>query len=79
MLQHTPEHSHYNAMTSFQAFRLSPHYRRVRTDLRGIEVEIMYVRRETKPSVQGQKHIEFWQQYITDMGGILTHVVSLEG
>jgi hypothetical protein len=79
MLHHTSEYSQYTTITSFQAFRQSPYYRRVRADLRGIAVELIYVRRETKRSVQGQKHIEFWQQYITDMGGILTHVISLEG
>jgi hypothetical protein len=79
MLQHTPEYSQYDTIASFEAFRRLPYYRRVRTDLRGIEVQIIYVRRETRQHVQGRAHIEFWQQYLVDMGGLLMHVIALEG
>jgi hypothetical protein len=79
MLQHSTEYSQYDAIRSFETFRQSPYYHQVRTDLRGIEVEILYVRRTTRHRVQGKGHIEFWQHYIRDMGGVLTHVVALEG
>jgi hypothetical protein len=79
MLQHTPAYSQYSTVASFEAFRQMPYYRQVRTDLTGIEVHIVYVRRDTRTRVQGRAHIEFWQQYIADMGGKLTHVLALEG
>jgi hypothetical protein len=79
MLHHTPEHSQYNQITPFEVFRPSPYYRRVMTDLQGVEIEILYVRRDTRRHVQGKIHIEFWQRYITDVGGVLTRVVALQG
>jgi hypothetical protein len=79
MLQHTPGHSQYSAVASYDAFRKSEYFRSVRADLRGIDVEILYVRRGTARSVQGQAHIKFWQAYLTDMGARLGRVVSVEG
>ena len=80
MLQYMPsKFSQYKEIIPFEMFRESLYYRQIRTDLSGIEVEIIYVRRDTQRHVQGKLHIEFWQKYITDMGGILTHVISLQG
>lgn len=79
MLQHTPELSQYDKILPFETFRGSPYYRRVRTDLRGVKVAIIYVRRATRRAVQGKAHIEFWQQYIHDMGGVVTGVDALQG
>tara|TARA_R110001599_G_scaffold72551_1_gene201233 strand:+ start:4291 stop:5148 length:858 start_codon:yes stop_codon:yes gene_type:complete len=45
-------------------------------DLRGVEVEILYVRRHPK---QGKKHIEFWQSYFSEQGARLTRVFSVSG
>lgn len=79
MLQHTAEYSQYGGNLNFQEFRKSGYYRRVRADLRGVEVEIIYVRRNTRRAVQGKAHIQFWRDYIDDLGGTLTRVVALEG
>lgn len=79
MLQHTSDYSQYQMIRPFTDFQQSQYYDRVRTDLRGIKVEIIYVRRNIHKRVQGKHHIEFWQQYIAVMGGVLTHVLPLEG
>jgi hypothetical protein len=80
MLQYMPSKlSQYKEIIPFQMFRESSYYRQVRTDLSGVEVEIVYVRRDTQRHVQGKAHIVFWQKYIADMGGILTRVISLQG
>lgn len=79
MLQHTFELSQYEKILPFHEFRKSSFYRKIRTDLEGVDVEIIYIRRDTKQNVQGKAHIEFWKRYFRDMGGTLTHVISLEG
>ncbi len=79
MLQHTVEYSQYKGGFDFQEFRESDYYRRLRADLRGVEVEIIYIRRDTRRAVQGKAHIQFWRDYIRDQGGAVTHVIALEG
>ncbi len=79
MLQHTADYSQYSGSLDFREFRKSPYYRRLQADLRGVEVEIIYVRRDTRHAAQGKAHIQFWRDYIHDLGGTLTRVVALEG
>ena len=79
MLQHTVEFSQYKGGLDFQEFRKSDYYHRFRADLRGVEVEIIYVRRDTRRAVQGKAHILFWRDYIRDQGGAVTRVIPLEG
>jgi hypothetical protein len=79
MLQHTIEYSQYKGGHDFQEFRKSAYYRRLQADLRGVEVEIIYVRRDTRRAAQGKAHIQFWRDYISDLGGTVTRVVALEG
>src|SRR5262249_53067496 len=79
MLQYTLEYSQYDRVQSFDTFRSSNYHRRVRADLKGADVEIIYIRRGTRNAVQGKAHIRFWEDYIRDANGSLTHVVPLEG
>jgi hypothetical protein len=82
LLQHTDDYSHYgSAAPSFDAFRRSRGYRRVQTDLSDWDVTVFYARRDdalARP-VQGRSHIEFWDEYITAMGGRLVQVQWIEG
>lgn len=77
MLHNTAEYSHYRAIPDFNDFRSTTYYRRVRPDLRGVDVELYYLRRDQTP--QGKNHIEFWQQYFADSGAKLVHVIALQG
>ena len=79
MLQHTTEYSQYNSDLDFQEFRKSGFYRRLQADLRGVEVEIIYIRRDTRRAAQGKAHVQFWRDYIHDLGGAVTRIVALEG
>src|SRR3546814_13411971 len=79
MLQHGADYSQYGGKLDFAQFRQSAQYRKLRADLRGIEVEVFYLRRETRKSAQGAAHVQFWRDYLEDLGGRLTHVVALEG
>jgi hypothetical protein len=77
MLQNMPEYSQYHQIGSFDEFRRTPYYLRISADLRGVEVELYYVRRDN--AMQGTKHVEFWQQYFKTSGATLVHVVALQG
>jgi hypothetical protein len=79
LLHHTPEYSQYSDLGDFKKFRATDYYRRVRPNLKDVQVELYYLRRTTRYVTQGQKHIEFWQAYISDAGGTLVRAVSIEG
>ncbi|HEY9788371.1 MAG TPA: hypothetical protein V6D17_23480 [Candidatus Obscuribacterales bacterium] len=77
LLHNTPQFSQYGGPGSFDDFRRTDYYRRVRPDLRGVQVEIIYLRREG--TEQGRSHIEFWQDYFRDSGASVIHVTALQG
>lgn len=77
MLQNTEALSQYKELAPFTDFRQTDPYRRLRTDLRGVEVEILYFGRRS--DLQGRKHIEFWQDYFADSGATLVHVTNIQG
>jgi hypothetical protein len=77
MLQNVPEYSQYKQSGTFEELRRTQYYRRVSADLRGVEVELYYLRRNN--TLQGAKHIEFWEQYFRESGATLVHVVALQG
>lgn len=79
MLQHTDGASHYANFLPFDGFGDTPYYRRVRGDLRDVEVEIFYIWRTTNKTIQGKAHVQFWRDLISDQGGTLVHVDSIEG
>lgn len=78
LLHNTSEFSHYRGDLDFKHFRKNPYYRKVRGNFDGIEVVLLYIRRDT-PVVQGRKHIQFWQEYFADQGGLVKRVVAIEG
>jgi len=77
MLQNMPEYSQYHEIGSFQQIQHSAYYQRIKPDLRGVDVELYYIRRDQ--NVKADKHILFWQDYFAAAGATLTHVVRLEG
>ena len=82
MLEHTDDYSHYRtARASLAALRALPAYPRLRTDLRGTEVEILYVRRDDPGArrIQGRAHVGFWEDYFDANHGLLRRVVQVQG
>ena len=79
MLEHSEASSHYKGIPDFEAFRAEPAYARVRAELNGVMVTILYVRRDTGKNVQGAEHIAFWQKYLADQGAVLARVDRVEG
>jgi hypothetical protein len=68
MLQFTDNFSHYHGSDDFKAFSGTPYYRKVRTDLSGVDVTVFYIPRETARGAQSEAHREFWKAYFLDQG-----------
>jgi len=79
MLQHSDHLSLYGGVPDAKKFMKTEAYRRIRSDLRGVEVTIHLVRRETKKPIQGTTLIKFWEELINGEGGRLVHFNPLEG
>lgn len=79
MIHNTPDYSQYQTKPDFDKFKTSPYFLKVRPHLKGVDVEVFYIRRTTRASVQGKTHIGFWDQFIAASGGALIRVVSIDG
>jgi hypothetical protein len=78
MIEHTPEYSQYRGDLTYDRFKRSPAYRRVRTDLNGATVTIEYVQR-LKPPIDSVAHMAFWEEWVRDNGGEWGSVERLQG
>jgi hypothetical protein len=79
MLQNTAGYSHYRGDESYSRFRASSYCLRVRPNLDGVDVTILYLRRADLRHLQGKRHLEFWENYFSDAKARLVDVVSIEG
>jgi hypothetical protein len=81
MIEFTSEYNQYRGGQSlnFDSFAKSAYYKKVRTDhLRGVDVQIFYVRRPTEKGVSGSKeHILFWEHFFRGSGGRLSHFAPI--
>ena len=77
MLQHSTLYSNYKNSLDYERFKSSKRYNKLSADLNGVTAKILYINRDVKK--QGRNHILFWENYFTDMGGILTSVKRIEG
>ena len=69
MIQNSEVASHYKDSINFQEFKDSPMYLKVRTDLTGVTVRVLYIRRFGHEKIQkGTAHAKFWQEYFNSMG-----------
>ena len=80
MLEFSRDYSQYPRAgdLSYQRFRQSPAYLKVRTDLHGARVTIHYVQR-VQPKIDNLKHAEFWHQWVLDNRGTWDKLHRLQG
>lgn len=82
LVQNSKHMSQLNGVEPFDEFKQKSSYKRIRTDLRGVEVSILYVRRQRSDNVQGAGHVKFWEAYLVDNGASFSErlaVKSVEG
>jgi len=77
MMQHTMSYTQYTNSVDFKDYKKSAAYQHHLANLNGVTVEIIYIRRHNSDNIQGKSHIQFWQQYIHSMSGMLTKVKSI--
>lgn len=78
MIEHTPSFSHYRSGSDFEAFKKSPGYYEFRTNLSGVDVDIWVIDRGIQ-RFRSREHVGFWETWVSDNKGRLTHAVLLEG
>ena len=80
MLQNYGRNHHYKSDFNFQEFSDSSIYLRVRTDLTGVTIRVLYVRRLGGEKFQkGTAHAKFWQEYFNSMGAEGYSIKFIEG
>ena len=68
MLQNSERAHHYKSGFNFQKFSESAEYLTVRTDLTGVTIKVLYIRRRGAEKFQkGTAHAKFWQEYFNSM------------
>lgn len=78
MLQNAPAYSHYRGAPDFAAFRESDYGRRfMEVSLLGVQVEILYLKREAARAAQTAAHIQFWEEYFAAAGARLDAVIPI--
>jgi hypothetical protein len=79
MLQNSPVASHYQGVPDFSKFRSSPAFAKVRSDLSGVDVVLLYLRRDNAENVQGLNHVDFWSRWFSDQGAEDFRAIPIEG
>jgi len=70
--------SHYRGVPEFDEFAASTYFSKVRGDLDGVDVTLLYLNRSELP-VQGTEHISFWVQYFAAQGAAVHEVKKVFG
>jgi hypothetical protein len=78
LLQNTPDYSQYNGIAPFKDFKRSPYYSKVRADLKGVSVEVLYLARPHTPQ-KWPNHYRFWEDYFVDQGAQISEIKPVWG
>lgn len=79
LLQNTPGISFYKGLMTPDDFVRSDAFRRVRTDLRGVEVELWQLQRLDGARTQPRALSELWDRSISAQGGTVTRIYNVSG
>lgn len=79
LLQHTSDISFYDRMPEPESLIGTAAFSRVRTDLRGTDVELWMLQRADSKSTQPRRLPELWEQIIDAQGGRLMRVYTVSG
>jgi hypothetical protein len=62
----------------YERFKALPIYRKVRTDLKGAEVIILYVQRILRQPINTGAHITFWKDWVSNNNGRLNTDLTMK-
>jgi len=78
LMQHSTTYSQYKGLGE-KAFFASQAYRRLATDLTGVDVRVLYIPRFSGGSTQPPGHREFWTRFFKELGSRSVSVLPVEG
>lgn len=79
LLQNTEDFDFYGLLPDAQVVIDSPAFRSLRTDLRGVDVELWMLQRPDAARTQPRRLIELWDQIIRAQGGTVTRAYNVSG
>lgn len=79
LLQNTDSITFYSGLPSQDSFIASPAFRRVRSDLREVEVEIWMLERSDAPRTQPRALVDLWDRAIAEQGATVGRVYNVSG
>jgi len=79
LLQNTADLSFYRSLPDPRSFTDSPLFRRVRTDLRGVEVELWMLERSDAATTQPRSLADLWERIIDAEGGDMRRIYNVSG
>lgn len=80
LLQNTSNYSHYSHVVDFGSFSADTDaYRALAADLRGVDVEILYLQRKTERAISGNDVVNFWYAWLDEHGAGRVHTTKLAG
>jgi hypothetical protein len=79
MIEHEPDYSQYAGDLSYDRYKASRAYRKLRTNLYGAEVSIYYIQRQSGRPINSAEHIRFWAEWIRDNNGRFKAAARLQG
>ena len=79
LLQNTDAISFYRGVPESEGFVASPGFRRARTELRGVDVELWMLQRSDAASTQTQALTDLWQDLIAAEHGNLQRIYNVSG
>ena len=80
MIQNSDELSFFKTRSSsLLNFVDSPGYNKTRTDLEGVDIDLVIVRRDKFESLQSRDYIDFWVEVLTSMSANVENIKSTDG
>ena len=79
MIENEKDYSQYQGDLSYHHFKETPAYRKLRTDLNGTQVQILYVERFTRKQIDPTALMRFWAEWVQDNRGQYVSAIRLQG
>lgn len=79
MIHYTPEFSLYQPPSNYEELRETDYFRKMRSHLQDVDVEILMFRRNNALKVQNKAFVDFWDAFFSDQGATVKRVYPISG
>lgn len=79
MLENGTGGSHYAGVPTFSNYSRTQEFARTHSDLSGVLVTVLYLRRDNAAALQTRAHKEFWAAWFDAQGASLEDIIPIEG